>query len=70
MTFMIKSEEMKITQEHILTLNLLTSSVPTPSGAELAWIPIFPDTNHPNQTSIKELKFNLDQETKDAQLNE
>ena len=70
MTFMIKSEEMKITQEHILTLNLLASSVPIPSGAELAWIPIFPATNHPNQSSIKELKFNLDQETKDAQLNE
>ena len=61
---------MKITQEHILTLNLLASSVPTPSGAELAWFPIFPATNQPNQTSIKKLEFNSDQKTKDAQLNE
>ena len=43
---------MKITQEHILTLNLLASSVPTQ-----------PD-------KYKELEFNSDQKTKDAQLNE
>ena len=30
MTIMIKSKEMKITQEHIWTLNLLAISVPTP----------------------------------------
>ena len=32
MTFMIKSYEMKITQEHDQTLNLLASSVPTQIG--------------------------------------
>ena len=58
---------MKIIQEHILTLNLLASSVPIPSGAELAWIPIFTATN---QTSVEELEFNSDQKAKDAQLNE
>ena len=32
MTFMIKSKEMKITQEHVLTLNLLAIPVTTPVG--------------------------------------